>query len=140
MDTGAACDGLWLGEMTNRGVQQELANMPTDEGDREPHCIAARVLVYICIHIHVYTPYTVRTLSDGDGVGSWLAEINGTTGISGRASPHNNSIIAIRSCFSHCQSSHHHHIATENSDNSMQSSPKPALNGKQQSISVTIYC
>ena len=72
--------------------------MPTDEGDREPHCIAARVLVYIRIHvhvytytythtrihIHVYTPYTVRTLSDGDGVGSWLAEINGTTGISGR--------------------------------------------------------
>ena len=59
--------------------------MPTDEGDREPHCIAARVLVYIRIHVHVYTyTYTVRTLSDGDGDGSWLAEINGTTGISGR--------------------------------------------------------
>ena len=31
MDAGAGCDGLRLGGMINRGVQQELANMPTRE-------------------------------------------------------------------------------------------------------------
>ena len=52
MDAGASCDGLWLGGTINRGVQQELANMPTRES--------------MLLHKTVEKDLQCAVMSDGD--------------------------------------------------------------------------